>query len=108
MKYITIILLLVSPPLFAEYVPFSIKSVHGITGKGFIELKGPGKIELKKKIYNYEETVYISINKVSSLSEVSGVKKACIIRYTSGLYSENISVSNQSCFEVISQINKAR
>jgi len=101
--------LLIAPViLFADYVPYSVQSVHGLKGKGFLELRAPGKLQLKKKVYDYTETIYISINRIASVSKVPGVDDACIITYTSGTYTENISVQKQSCSEVISQVSNAK
>lgn len=95
---------------YADLVPYSIQSIEPISNTGFIKLIGPGKLEVSKKIINYnnEETIYILASNIVSLADVIGAKNSCSIRYSSHKYSESISIHKQSCMEVIKVINKSK
>ena len=88
----------------ADVVPYSVKSVKPI-GAGYIELVGPGKMQVNNKTIPYKATKYISTKNVDSMTAVSGTYNGCILHYSSENYTENISVTTQSCNTIISIIN---
>jgi len=107
-KLIAIPLLLVSVIAEADLVPYSIQSVEPAKANGFLKLVGSGQLEVKGKQTPYTEQIYIAIRNIDSLSDVSGVKTACIINYSSENYSETISVLKQSCETIMEYLNSSR
>jgi len=103
--YFTISILLFSfTAIAADRVPYSVKSIKPI-GTGYIELVAPGKININGETIPYEGTKYISTKNIDSMTGNSGISKGCILHYSSENYTENISVTTQSCNAIISIIN---
>ena len=94
------------PARAADIVPYSIKSIKAI-GSGFVELVGPGKIHIEGVIHPYKGTNYISTRNIDGMTSVTGVTKACVLSYSSEGYTENISVLEQSCNEIVAVIESA-
>ena len=92
--------MLMTMAVAADVVPYTIKSIKPV-GAGFIELVGPGKIEVNGEILDYEGTKYIAISNIDAMTSVYGVSKSCLISYSSEGYTENISVTEQSCDEIV-------
>ena len=101
------VVLISASPVAADLVPFSIKSIKA-AGSGFIELVGPGQLEIDGKYVDYKNTKYIAVSNIDSLTNVAGTSKACVISYSSDGYTENISVDEQSCKEIIQIIASAK
>jgi hypothetical protein len=91
----------------SDVIPYSVESIKPI-GSGFVELVGPGKIQVDEVALPYDGTKYISTGNIDSLSSVSGLSRGCILYYSSEGYTENISVKSRSCNDVISIIKAAR
>ena len=91
-KYIAILLLAFSgSTLAADTVPYSIQSIKSV-GAGYVELVGPGNIQVNNEVLPYEGTKYIKISNIGTMSTVYGVTKGCMLAYASEGYTENISV----------------
>ncbi len=93
----------------ADAVPFSVQSIRGIQsvqskGSGYVELVGPGEIKTHGKTLPYNGTKYIRASSIGTLSGVKGTTKGCMLAYSSEGYTENISVIQQSCNQVLSVI----
>ena len=88
----------------ADIVPYSVKYIKPI-GAGYIELVGPGKIQVNGETIPYEGTKYISTKNIDSMTGFSGTSKGCMLHYSSESYTENISVTTQSCNTIISTIS---
>jgi len=102
--FIVTLILLSFQTLGADVVPYSVKYIKPI-GSGFIELVGPGKMRVNGETITYEGTKYISTKNIDSMTGVSALSKGCMLHYSSEGYTENISVSKQSCSEIISIIS---
>lgn len=87
-----------------DVVPYFVKHIKPI-GAGFVELVGPGKMKIKGKTITYEGTKYISTKNIDSMTGFNDVSKGCILHYSSENYTQNISVSTQSCNAIISIIS---
>jgi len=97
-----VLFMLLSAYSFAsDVVPFSIKRIKPV-GAGYFELVGPGKIRTGDKVFPYEETKYIKRVNIGTMTSVPDSNKGCILAYSSEGYTENISVRNQSCGEILS------
>jgi len=88
----------------ADIVPYSVKYIKPI-GAGYVELVGPGKTQVNGETIPYEGTNYISTKNIDSMTGLSGTSKGCILHYSSENYTENISVTTQSCSAIISIIS---
>jgi hypothetical protein len=93
--------------LLADVVPYSVQNIQ-IKGSGYVELVGPGKIQVNNETLPYDGTKYIRVSSIGTLSGVEGVTKGCVLAYTSEGYTENISVKQQSCNQVLSIIKSAK
>ena len=91
----------------ADVVPYSVKSIKAV-GPGFVELVGPGKIQINDEVLDYDGTKYISVENIDTMTSVTGVSKGCLLSYSSEGYTENISVMEQSCDEVVAILNEAK
>ena len=91
----------------ADVVPYSVKSIKAV-GPGFVELVGPGKIQVNDEVLDYDGTKYISVENIDSMTSVTGVSKGCLLSYSSEGYTENISVREQSRDEVVAILNEAK
>jgi len=100
--FITGILLFSFTAIAADVVPYSVKYIKPI-GAGYIELVAPGKINVNGETIPYEGTKYISTKNIDSMTGISGT--SCMLHYSSESYTENISVTTQSCNTIISIIN---
>ena len=87
-----------------DIVPYLIQSVKS-AGSDYVELAGPGSIEVNKVSLPYEGKKYIKMQNIDTLSTVPGNTKACMLAYSSEGYTENISVLKQSCGEILSIIS---
>ena len=101
---ITNILLFSFSAIAADVVPYSVKSIKPI-GAGYVELDGPGKIQINGEAIPYKGTKYISTRNIDSMTGLNGTTKGCTLHYSSENYTENISVTTQSCNAIISIIN---
>ena len=101
---IATILLFSFPVIAADIVPYSVKYIKPI-GAGYIELVGPGKMQVNGETIPYEGSKYISTKNIDSMTGVNGTSKGCTLHYSSENYTENISVTTQSCNAIISIIN---
>lgn len=100
-----ILLLLLPQYLFAaDVVPFSVKRIKPI-GSGYVELMGPGEIQINNEILPYQGSKYIRAANIGTMTSIVGSTKGCILAYSSENYTESISVLNQSCDEMISILN---
>ncbi len=105
---------LIPSALFAaDVVPFSIQSIRSIQsiqskGSGYVELVGPGEIKVNGKTLPYSGTKYIRASSIGTLSGVKGTTKGCMLAYSSEGYTENISVAQQSCNQVLSTIESTQ
>ena len=102
--FIASILLFSFSAIAADVVPYSVKTIKPI-GASYVELVGPGKIKVNGEIIPYEGTKYISTKNIDSMTGISGTSKGCMLHYSSENYTENISVTTQSCNTIISIIN---
>ena len=102
--YISSILLFSFSVIAADVVPYTVKSIKPI-GAGYVELVGPGKMQVNNETIPYEGTKYISTKNIDSMTGISGSSKGCMLHYSSENYTENISVTRQSCNTIISIIN---
>jgi hypothetical protein len=97
-----IVSLFLSQNSFAsDVVPFSIKRIKPV-GAGYVELVGPGKIRIDKKVVSFEETKYVKASSLGTMTSVTGSDKGCVLAYSSEGYTEDISVKSQSCNEILS------
>lgn len=110
-EYLSIVVLvgfLFSSALYAaDVVPYSIQSIKS-KGSGYVELVGPGKIQVNGETLPYDGTKYIRVANIGTLSGVEGTTKVCVLAYSSEGYTENISVTQQSCNQVLSVIESAK
>ena len=90
----------------ADVVPYSIQSIKSV-GSGYVELVGPGKIQINKETIPYEGTKFIKVTNIGTMSTVTGVTKGCMLAYSSEGYTENISVLKQSCNEILTIVKNA-
>ena len=90
--------------LAADVVPFSIKRINPI-GAGYVELVGPGKIQVNNEVISYEGIKYIKKSNIGTMTSDTGSTKGCVLAYSSENYTENISVLNQSCNEILAIFN---
>ena len=104
LSFIVTLILLSFQAMGADALPYSVKYIKPF-GAGFIELVAPGKMQVNGESIEYEGTKYISTKNIDSMTGVSVLAKGCTLHYSSERYSENISVSTQSCSEIISIIN---
>ena len=104
---ITLCLTYSAHSLASDVVPYSVDSIKAI-GSGYVELIGPGKIEINNETVSYEGTKYIKADSIGTLSSVIGSTKGCMIAYSSEGYAEDISVYNQSCDVILQVINNAK
>jgi hypothetical protein len=119
-----IFLLIISTHSLSEIVPYSVASVKAIKGTGFVELIGSSKAEINSKLVDFDKNVFIKANDISSLTSVfsgglvipasvggdgnkSNKIEGCVIAYSSGSYSERISVIEQRCVNIIDEIKSA-
>jgi hypothetical protein len=93
--------------LAADVVPFSIKRIKPIGG-GYVELVGPGKININNEVLPYKGTKYIKKANIGTMTLVIGSTKGCVLAYSSENYTENISVLNQSCNEILAIFNAVK
>ena len=100
-------LLFASALFAADVVPYSVQSIKS-KGSGYVELVGPGKINVNGESLPYDGTKYIRVANIGTLSGVEGTTKGCILAYSSEGYTENISVTQQSCNQVLSTIESAK
>ncbi|PAJ71707.1 hypothetical protein CJF42_25265 [Pseudoalteromonas sp. NBT06-2] len=91
----------------ADVVPYSVQSIKS-KSSGYVELVGPGKIQVNGEILPYDGTKYIRVANIGTLSGVEGITKGCMLAYSSEGYTENISVTQQSCNQVLSVIESAK
>ncbi len=107
-KHIAILLLAFSGSAFtADVVPYSVQSIKPV-GAGYVELVGPGKMEVNHETLPYEGTKYIKISNIGTMTTVHGVTKGCMLAYASEGYTENISVLQQSCNQILSIIKDSQ
>jgi hypothetical protein len=90
--------------LAADIVPFSIKRIKSIS-TDYVELIGPGEIQVNNEAIPYKGTKYIRKTSIGTMTSVTGTTRGCILTYSSENYTENISVLNQSCDEILYIIN---
>lgn len=95
------ILLLPQYLMAADVVPFTVKRIKPV-GAGYVELVVPGKIQINDQVLPYKDTKYIRITNIDTMTSVAGSTKGCILAYASENYTENISVIEQSCNEILS------
>ena len=88
----------------ADIVPYTIETVR-VVGTGFIELIGPGKMEINDEVIPYEGVKYVRTENIDAMISVG--EKGCMLSYSSEGYTENISVRRQSCDEVVEIITQA-
>jgi hypothetical protein len=91
----------------ADVVPYSVQSIKS-KGSGYVELIGPGKIQVNGEVLPYDGTKYIRTANIGTLSGVEGTTKGCMLAYSSEGYTENISAIQQSCDQVLSTIESAK
>jgi len=91
----------------ADVVPYSVKSIKN-KGSGYVELLGPGKIQVNGETLPYDGTKYIRVSNIGTLSGVYGTTNGCMLAYSSENYTENVSVTQQSCNEVLSVIESSK
>ncbi len=101
------LLFLLLTSIAADTVPYSAKTIKN-AGSGFVEIIGPGKIQINGEVFPYEKTIYISVWNIDSISTINEKKKGCMLHYSSEGYTQNISIINQSSKEVIKIIGEAR
>jgi hypothetical protein len=99
--------LLPSLSFAADVVPYSVQSIKS-KNSGYVELVGPGKIQVNGETLPYDGTKYIRVTNIGTLSGIEDVTKGCILAYSSEGYTENISVTQQSCNQVLSVIGSAK
>jgi hypothetical protein len=119
-----IFLLIISTHSLSEMVLYSVASVKAIKGTGFVKLIGSSKAEINSKSVDFDKSVFIQANNISSLTSVfsgglvipisvggDGNKskkiEGCVIAYSSGSYSERISVMEQGCINIINEIKSS-
>lgn len=107
MRLSAAIFLLPMITLAADVVPFSVRSISPV-GLGYVELVWPGKIEVNKEVLDYDGTKYIRADNVGTLTGIHGSTKGCMLAYASEGYTENISVTEQSCDEVLEILEEAK
>ncbi len=116
---------LLSSFVTAESVPYLVQSIEASKAKGFITLKGPGKIIIdgKNQPYGLGDTVYISTQSINSLANIdsengeyesakrysasSTSTKMCSIRFQTSHYAETIAVQKMDCEKVLEVIHEA-
>jgi hypothetical protein len=101
-------LLVSSTAALADKVPYSVQSVRAAAGAGFVELVGPGKVEVEGRAEEYSETVYLNAAHIANAQSVFGNQNACVLRYAAPGYTESISILRQGCAGVMAEIAKAR
>ena len=89
--------------LAADIVPFTIKRIKSIS-TDYVELIGPGKIQVNNEVIPYEGTKYIRKTSIGTMTSVIGTTRGCMLAYSSENYTESITVLNQSCDEIINTI----
>ena len=90
----------------ADVVPYSIQNIK-VVSPGYVELVGPGKIEVNNKTMPYEGKKYIKTINIGTLTSVPGVSNACVLAYSSEGYTESISVLKQSCDQILGTLHAA-
>lgn len=88
----------------ADIVSYSVKYIKPI-GAGYVELEGQGKRQVNGETPPYEGTKYISTKNIDSMTGYRGISKGCMLHFSSESLTENISVTKQSCSEIISIIS---
>lgn len=91
----------------ADVVPYTVTLIKSV-GSGYVELVGPGKIHLNSDSLPYTGTKYINIRNIGTMTTVYGSSKGCMLAYSSGDYTENISILEQSCNEILTIISKSK
>jgi hypothetical protein len=99
---LSILFLFLSQNSFAsDVVPFSIKRIKPV-GAGYVELVGPGKITIDNKVVSFEEIKYVKASSLGTMTSVTESDKGCTLAYSSENYTQDISVQDQSCNEILS------
>ena len=99
--YIAALIVLSFQAFAAGEVPFSVKYIKPAAA-GFVELVGPGKIQVNGETLAYEGTQFIATKNISAMTSSSAFSRTCMLHYASEGYTENITVSTQTCGEIIS------
>lgn len=99
---------IVSTFAHAGLMPYSVQSVRAIDHVGFIELVGPGKVEVQGRAEEYSETVFLNVDHIVSMSRVFGVENACVLEVAAPNLRESVSVLTQTCNAVLKEIARAR
>jgi len=106
-KYIAILLLAFSGSAFAaDVVPYTVQSIKSV-GAGYVELVGPGMMQVNREVIPYDGTKYIKVINIGTMSTALGTTKGCVLAYASEGYTENISVMQQSCNQILAIIEEA-
>ncbi|MDH3975394.1 MAG: hypothetical protein OEV42_14030 [Deltaproteobacteria bacterium] len=100
-------LLMTSHLFAADAVPYTIQSIKSV-GSGYVELVGPGKIRVKDKVLPYVDTKYIRVSSIGTMTSIENITKGCMLAYASEGYAESITVSRQSCDQILTVINSAK
>ena len=100
---VSIVLVATTAVYAAEIVPYTIKSVRP-AGVGFVELLGPGKIEIAGKARDFIGIKYVAVRNIDSLSGAANLKTGCVISYSSEGYTAEISVIDQSCRQILAVV----
>ena len=91
----------------ADTVPYTANYVK-YAGSGFIEIVGPGKIQVNEEVFPYEKIIYISAKNIDSISSIGEGDKGCMLHYSSEGYTENISLVKQTCKQVLEVVGESR
>jgi|GEM_PF-6115846 len=90
-----------------ESLPHLVQSAVAVEGSGFLELRGPGKIEIEGRVNEYSETVFIPVAGISSLAEVFGQPRACVMHFDGVAGAVQVALLAQNCRGLLEQIREA-
>jgi len=89
-----------------DIVPFTASSIKN-AGAGFVEIIGPARADIDGVGKVYHKTLYISVGNINSMSSITKTS-GCTLYYSSKGYTENISLANQSCVDVLKVLSEQR
>jgi len=105
--FIFLAVLMANPSFAADTVPYTIQAIKSV-GAGYVGLVGPGKIRIKNKVLPYADTKYIRVSSIGTMTSIEGLTRGCMLAYASEGYTENITVTSQSCDQILTLINSAK
>jgi len=91
-----------------ESLPHLVQSAEAVEASGFLELRGPGKIEIDGRVNEYSETVFVPVARISSLTGVFGQPRACVMHFDGIAGAVEIALLAQNCAALLEQIREAR